>query len=300
MTDVSSTSFISVCVVCRNEEAKLRPCLESVQWADEVLVMDLQSSDGSAEVARELGAHVIEREPHPIVEPLRNELADKAHGPWILALDPDERITPGLAQVLRAHSRRDNVDAVVVPRMNIDFGWPPRSPLQRYEPQLRLYRADRVRWPEFPNTLPVVPEERLVRVAPRDELVLEHHRNVNVAEAADRLVRYAPAEAQAMLDRGDEFSTAAMFAALRSAAHRYFLDAEPWEEGLPGLVRATVLLNHKVYVWISFWQLSGAPSRPADDDAVARVGRLLRAARKARDARRAVHRVTARLVPRRA
>ena len=55
--------LISVCIVCRNEADRIGPCLESVTWADEVVVMDLCSEDGSAEVARRYGARVVEREP---------------------------------------------------------------------------------------------------------------------------------------------------------------------------------------------------------------------------------------------
>src|SRR5581483_8858263 len=76
---------ISACIVCRNEADKLPPCLESVRWADEILVMDLSSTDDSADIARAYGARVISREPYPIVEPLRNELASVARGEWILA-----------------------------------------------------------------------------------------------------------------------------------------------------------------------------------------------------------------------
>ena len=277
MPDSASPPTISVCIVCRNEATKLRTCLESTTWADEVIVMDLQSADDSAAVARELGATVVSRAPHPIVEPLRNELAAHASGTWILAVDPDESVTPGLAIALRSHAARNDIDAVIVPRTNIDFGWAPESPLQRFEPQLRMYRRAVVEWPEFPNSLPKVPEERIARLPSRDDLVLEHRRNVSVAETADRLVRYAPAEAQAMIDRGQEFSAAEMFHELRRTAYRHFISARAWEEGLPGLVRATVLVNHKVYVWIAFWQLSGAPRTPDDDREVARVGRLLRA-----------------------
>ena len=289
MSDPASPT-ISVCIVCRNEASKLRTCLESTTWADEVLVMDLQSVDDSADVAREFGAEVVVRAPHPVVEPLRNELAARARGPWILALDPDERVTPGLAVALRELAARSDIDAVYIPFMNFDFGWAPKSPRHRYEPHLRMYRADAVRWPDFPNKAPQVPELRVARLPARDDVVIEHRRNVNVAEAADRLVRYAPAEAQAMVDSGQEFSAAAMFAALRRVAFRHFIEARSWEEGIPGLVRATVLVNHKVYVWIAFWQLSGAKRTPEDDKRVARVGHLLRAYAFARRSRNVARR----------
>lgn len=284
-------STISACIVCRNEATKLGACLESVAWADEIIVLDLESEDGSAEVARAHGATVLTRTPHPVVEPLRDEVAERATGTWILALDPDERVLPGLAAVLRSYAARTDIDAVVIPRMNIDFGWSPIAPDQRYEPQLRMYRRDRVRWPHFPNKLPVVSEDRVARVEGRDEQVLQHLRNVDVAETVERLVRYAPAQARAMFDRGERFSAAAMFTELRRVSSRHFIRARAWEEGIPGLVRATVLVNHHVYVWIAFWQLCGAQRTPEDDAVVKRLGMVLAPFAGYRDVRRRMRRL---------
>ena len=190
---MTATPAISVCVVCRNEADKLDACLDSVAWADELLVMDLQSGDGSAEVAERHGATVVRREPFPIVEPLRNELAARARGEWILALDPDERVSQGLAEELRRISRRDDVDLVEIPFTHWDFGYPPSHRLHRYDPKPRFYRRERVSWPAEPNTLPTVARERRHRLPDRDELVIVHHRNRTVSEAIDRALRYAPA-----------------------------------------------------------------------------------------------------------
>lgn len=266
---------ISVCIVCRNEADRLGDCLASVAWADEVLVMDLESSDGSGDLARERGARVFEREPLPIVEPLRDELAARASNAWIVALDPDERVTPGLAEELRRISVMDAVDAVVMPRMNIDFGHPPSHPGQRYEPQLRMYRRDRVRWPHFPNRLPEVPEERLLRIAQRDELVLTHIRNRNLPEALERAMRYAPAQAAAMLEAGERFTAPRMIKAIANSFHKEFVTAEAWRDGVPGLIRAIVLVNYKVSVWIALWQQSGVGRTRSDDRVVAAIGRPL-------------------------
>jgi glycosyltransferase involved in cell wall biosynthesis len=281
-TDEPAPGSISVCLVCRNEADRLGDALASVSWADEIVVMDLQSTDGSAEIARAAGATVLSRTPHPIVEPLRDEVASHAHGTWVLVLDPDERVRPGLAAALRDAAGRLDVDAVTVPRMNIDFGWQPSNPGQRYEPQLRMYRRSAVSWPTFPNRLPKVPEDRHLRLPPRDELVLEHHRNQSVAEAADRLVRYAPAQAQAMIDEGRVFSAADMGRALRRQAHRHLLLSRCWEDGLPGVLRGVVLVNHHFYVWTAFWQLSGAQRTEEDDRYVRRLGTVLSAVQRSR------------------
>ena len=273
---MTADASISVCIVCRNEADKLEACLESVAWADEILIMDLRSSDGSAEVAERHGATVVSRDPFPIVEPLRNELAARARGAWVLALDPDERVSPGLAEELRRISAREDVDLVEIPFTHWDFGYPPSHPLHRYDPKPRFYRRERVSWPAEPNTLPKVAPERLHRLASRDELVIVHDRNRSVPEALDRAMRYAPAEARARIDAGETFTARGMIRRLAQKTHRQFVEARALDDGVPGLVRATVLVAFDFYVWASFWQMSGAQRTAEDDRYVRRIGSVLR------------------------
>jgi glycosyltransferase involved in cell wall biosynthesis len=262
---------ISVCIVSRNEADRLGPCLESVRWAEEVVVLDLDSEDDSAQLARSAGARVLAHPPVPIVEAVRNVVADAATGDWVLALDPDERVTPGLAAELRRASERSDVDAVVIPRMNFDFGHAASSPLQRHEPQLRMYRRARVRWPAFPNALPKVAEDRLLRLPARDELALIHDRNRNIPEAIDRVRRYAPAQAQAMIDAGEVFTARRMLLTLGEKLYRHFVLARALRDGVPGLLRGGLLVAFHLYVWAAFWHLSGAQRTPADDRLLRRI-----------------------------
>jgi len=267
---------ISVCIVCRNEADKLADCLESVRWADEVLVMDLESDDESAAVAERHGARVVRRARVPIVELVRNEIAAEASGDWILALDPDERVTPGLAEALRAASARDDVDVVTVPVMNHDFGHPAVTPVHRYDPKPRLYRKGVVSWPVEPNALPQLDPERLYAVPHRDELVLVHERNRTIAEALERVLRYAPAEAEALLASGETFTARKMLRRAGSKAYKQFVEARSLEEGVPGLVRAFVLASFHFYVWACFWQLSGGENTEADRRYLRRLALPLR------------------------
>ena len=270
-TSSNPAEAISACVVCRNEEDKLGPCLDSLSWADEVVVLDLESDDGSAELARAAGAGVVSHPPVPIVEAVRNTVADSAAGPWILAVDPDERVSPGLAAELRRLAGRSDVDAVVVPRMNFDLGYAPSSPLQRYEPQLRMYRRAAVRWPEFPNALPDVAEHRTARVPPRDELTLIHDRNRNIPEAIDRVRRYAPVQARAMIEAGEVFTARRMLTTLAEKLYRHLVLSRALRDGMPGLLRAGLLIAFHLYVWAAFWQQSGAKRTPRDDRLLRRL-----------------------------
>jgi glycosyltransferase involved in cell wall biosynthesis len=275
MSEAPGPPAISACVVCRNEADKLDACLESVAWADEILVMDLQSEDGSAEVAERHGATVVRREPFPIVEPLRNELAARAANDWILALDPDERVPPGLAAELRRLSARDDVDLVEIPFTHWDFGHPPAHRLHRFDAKPRFYRRDRVSWPDEPNTLPKVAPDRVHALPARDDLAIVHDRNRTVAEAIDRALRYAPAEARARIERGETFTARSMFRRLAQKSRRQFVEARAFDDGVPGVVRAATLVAFDFYVWAAFWQLSGAQRTPEDDRYIRRVGRVV-------------------------
>lgn len=276
---MSAAPTVSVCIVCRNEADKLPACLESVGWADEIIVLDLQSSDDSAGVARRHGARVISHERVPVVEEVRNVVADAATGEWVLAMDPDERVTPGLREELLRLRHRNDIDVVAIPFMNYDLGYPAAHPMHRYDPKPRFYRRASVRWPEVPNALPSVTPDRRLDLPARDDLVMIHDRNRTVAEAIERALRYAPAEAQAMVDRGQVFTARVMLRTLGGKAYRQFVVAEPWREGVPGFLRAGVLVAFHFYVWAAFWQLSGAKRTPADDQVMRRVGRAVEAAR---------------------
>lgn len=234
--------------------------------------MDLESTDGSAGLAETHGAQVLSRPPVPIVELVRNEIAAAAKSNWILVVDPDERVTPGLAAELRLLAARDDIDAVVIPRMNFDLGFPPSHPMQRYEPQLRMYRRDRVEWPTVPNKLPDVAPDRRYEIPKRDELVLVHDRSRTIPEVLERSLRYAPRQAQSMLDEGQVFTARAMLATLAEKAYRHGIRSRPWRDGVPGLLRAGILVGFHFYVWAAFWQISGRGRTPEDDRSVRRLG----------------------------
>lgn len=281
---------VTVCIVCRNEADKLEPCLRSVVWAEEILLLDLSSTDGSGALAERFGAKVVLHEPVPMVEMVRNEVAALASNDWILALDPDERITPALAVELARLAPRDDLSAIVIPRMNYDLGYPPSNPMHRHEGQLRMYRRSRVTWPVIPNALPRVPESELYRLPKIDELVMVHERSRTIPEVLERSVRYAPLEAQAMLARGQVFSARAMLRALLRVFYTQFVRGEALKDGVPGLLRASLLLGFHFYNWAAFWQASGSRRTAEDDRYLGRLNAALQGVRRLlRTGRAGVH-----------
>lgn len=92
---------ITAIVIFRNEKRHLRRCLDALQWADEIIAVDMASSDGSLAIARELTDRVYHVDAFPIAEPTRVAAAKLATHDWILLIDPDEVIPADLAQAMR-------------------------------------------------------------------------------------------------------------------------------------------------------------------------------------------------------
>ncbi len=89
---------ITAIVIFRNEKRHLRRCLGALRWCDEIIAVDMDSSDGSLDVARELADRVYHVDAFPIAEPTRVAAAKLATHDWVLLVDPDEEIPRKLAQ----------------------------------------------------------------------------------------------------------------------------------------------------------------------------------------------------------
>src|SRR5688500_11736752 len=92
---------VSVIINTLNEETNLPDCLESVRWADEVVLVDMHSDDRTMAIAGEFGCRMFSHERTGYVEPARNFAITQAQHDWLLVLDADERVSPGLAQWIK-------------------------------------------------------------------------------------------------------------------------------------------------------------------------------------------------------
>jgi glycosyltransferase involved in cell wall biosynthesis len=113
---------LSVTIIAWNEEERLRACLESVDWADEIVVVDAESTDKTVSLAREFTEKVWIR-PWPGFAAQKNFALDQVTGDWMLSLDADERVTPALAERIRDILNADGpADGYRIPRRNLFWG----------------------------------------------------------------------------------------------------------------------------------------------------------------------------------
>ena len=112
---------ISVYIIAFNEFEKIRDCINSVLWADEIILADSHSTDGTSELATELGAKVIHI-PFNGYGDLRNQAVAQCSGEWILSLDSDERCTIEVRDEIMKLIDNAPLDIYHMPRKNFFMG----------------------------------------------------------------------------------------------------------------------------------------------------------------------------------
>ena len=137
---------LTVTVITRNESSNIDAAIESVSWADEIVVVDSQSTDDTAERARRRKARV-EVRPWPGFSEQKNYAASIATHDWILSLDADERVTPELAdEIRRLLASEPARRGYRVPRMSHYLGRWIRGTDWYPDYQLRLYDRRAATW----------------------------------------------------------------------------------------------------------------------------------------------------------
>jgi glycosyltransferase involved in cell wall biosynthesis len=143
---------VTAYIIAFNEIDKISDAVRSVLWADEVIVIDSFSTDGTTEVAESLGARVV-HVPFKGYGPLRNSALSECKSEWIFSLDADERCTDAVANEVREIISRRSVrhDIFFVPRRNFFWGkWIRHSGWYPNYRQPQLFRRGALTYDDLP------------------------------------------------------------------------------------------------------------------------------------------------------
>ncbi|MEZ0371931.1 MAG: glycosyltransferase, partial [Candidatus Sericytochromatia bacterium] len=196
---------LSVIVHTRNAEALLPDCLASVSWADELIVVDMQSTDGTLAVAELAGARVAHHLPVACVDEARNWGLSLVRYAWTLVLDADERLPQETRLLIEeilsrepiqasdqthlpANAQQGSVAGYWLPRRNFFFGQEVSSLFPDY--QLRLFRSQQAHWRGLVHELPTL-NGTAGRFPERPEWAIQHYSYKDVADFCQRQLRYA-------------------------------------------------------------------------------------------------------------
>jgi glycosyltransferase involved in cell wall biosynthesis len=244
---------LSVTVITRDEEAHLDACLESVAWADEIVVVDAQSTDRTVEIAGKYTSRVFVR-PWPGFAAQKNFALEQATSPWVLSLDADERVLPELREEIQRVLEADGpLDGYHVRRQNLFLGRVMRHGGFYPDHQLRLFRrgAGRFRDVAVHEALEVTGRTGHLRGA------LLHATYRSVADFVERADRYSTLAAQDLAARGTRVSWPDFL--FRPAARFFsmYLLRAGFLDGGHGLLLALLYAYYVLLRTAKTWELAG-------------------------------------------
>ena len=249
---------VTAIVIFRNEARLLERCLSALTWCDEVIGVDMDSTDGSAEVAARFVDRLYRVDPYPIAEPTRVAAARLAAHDWVLLVDPDEVIPEALAQevrdTLRDRAGRDAACGAISLPMKFYFKgdrldgtiWGTLTYKQR------LIHRDRCELLPLCNRISELrPGYREYRIEANTDNPIRHHWSDSYRELARRhFTRYAHLEAKAMVARGQRFGWHLAVRFPLTELRRTLRDFDGWRLGLRGW---TLSMIYFLYVIASSW-----------------------------------------------
>ncbi len=245
---------LSVVVITKNEESRLKECLDSVRWVGEILVVDDESTDQTAEIARQYTERVIQRK-MDIEGRHRNWAYAQARYDWVLSLDADERITPELRDEIMALLKgQPEFPGYAVPRRNYlgarwirHGGWYPSA-------QLKLFRKDRFRYEESE----VHPRALMDGACGRLTHDLIHHSYRNLEDFVAKLNRQTTLEARKWVQDGRRMTLAQALWRSVDRFYRAYLSKEGYRDGCLGFIAAVLGGLYQLVSYGKYWQMKQA------------------------------------------
>lgn len=241
---------LSVVVITKDEESAIGRCLDSVRWADEIVVLDSGSTDRTVEIAREHGARVEVSADWPGFGPQKNRALALAGGEWVLSLDADEWVPEDLAAEIRAAiAAPDGHAGFELPRSSSFCGREMRHSGWWPDHILRLFRRDAARFSEDIVHERVLLDGRVGRLT----RPLRHESFVSLHEVVDKMNRYSTAGAQMRVMRGKGGSVGAAVARGLWAFVRTYVLRAGFLDGREGFVLAVANAEGTYYRYLKAW-----------------------------------------------
>lgn len=254
MLQSSLMKRISVVINTLNEAKNLPRAIASVKnLADEVIVVDMESDDGTPNIAEKLDAHVFSHKRVGYVEPARNFAISKATGEWILILDADEEIGQELNKLIKRTIEKPKADYYRIPRKNIIFGkWMKHS---RWWPDynIRLFKKGRVSWNEMIHSVPVTTGKG-TDLPEKESLAIIHHHYDSIEQFIERMNRYTTTNAETRVKEGYKFSWKDLIERpMQEFFSRYFFGLG-YKDGVHGLALSLLQAFSELSVYLKIWQ----------------------------------------------
>lgn len=259
-------SKLSVIIHTKNAAATIERTLQSLSFAQEIIIIDMESSDETRKIARQYTSKIFTVDDVGYADPARNFGISKAFGPWILVIDADEVVPQSLRDHLPKLIESETVNCYYVPRKNIIFdkwiektGWWP-------DYQARLFRKGTVHWEVGVHKQPILDGE-VVHLPAKDEYSLVHYNYDSISHFIQKLNTYTSITAQEHVDADHEKSakdaqhtTIEAIRTFKAEFLRRLFAQDGLEDKTHGVALSFLQSMYQLTVVLKKWEVLGYPS----------------------------------------
>lgn len=238
---------ISAFVVCQNEEAQIRRCLESIKWCDEIVIVDSGSTDKTLEICREYTDKIILNQWQGYVEQksfaLQNCLFE-----WILNIDADEEVSSELQKEIKTAVLRENINGYYINRVVYHMGKWWRKGGWYPEYRLRLSRRLKTTWGGINPHEKAIVEGKTAKL--KGELY--HYTYKNLSDQINRLNKYSGTLAENLYKAGERSNFFKIISNPILRFIKFYFVKKGFLEGFPGFIVAVI---EAFYVFLKYIKL---------------------------------------------
>jgi len=248
---------ISVVILTRNEENNIGDCLDSVKWADEIVIVDDNSTDGTTRIAGKSGAKIVF---HPLNSDFagqRNVGIDHSSGDWILQMDADERVTEDLrSRIVDISENGTDCSAFDFRRVNIFCGRPLMFGGENSHRPLRFFKkgAGRFHGTGVNETLEV--KGKIGHI----DAVMEHYNFPSISHYLLTQDLYSGIEAADMTGRQERLSKKMLKSELTTGPIKLFfkiyVKKHGHKDGFRGLIFAALSAWRRFLIYAKYWEMN--------------------------------------------
>ncbi|MBD3279773.1 MAG: glycosyltransferase [Candidatus Pacebacteria bacterium] len=246
---------LTAIVIAKNEAKMISNCLQTLQWCDELLVIDNGSSDQTAKLAEDFGAKVIGFESQSFAR-LRDEGLKRAQHDWVFYLDADERVTPTLAKEIQVQLETTQAGALRIRRTNICYGKEFRHGGWQKDYVTRVFQKKLLAgWTGKVHESPVFDGGVATLQTP-----LIHLTHRNTTGGLKKTMHWTKIEAELLVKA--KVSSVGFKTILRKGLLEFWRRAiwqRGYQDGTQGLIEALVQAINKFLIYIQVWELQQRP-----------------------------------------
>jgi glycosyltransferase involved in cell wall biosynthesis len=239
---------ISVIIITRNEEENIEPALKSVEWADEIIVVDSGSEDKTIDITKKYTNRIYKKEWQGFVEQKKYALGLASYE-WVLSIDADERVSPELKEEIMK-KQPENFDGFNVRRRNYFFNREITTCGWDKDYQLRLFKKSKV---DLKERLVHEGFEVYGKVGKLDNVII-HNTFSSLHNYFRKVNDYTTLQAEEMYKAKKKVTALMIWGHTFSAFFRYYISLKGFRDGMHGLIISFINSVSTLLTYTKIWE----------------------------------------------